>query len=43
MRGERVVAVGVGNRIVASVLRFVPHALLLSAADQRRRRIPGKS
>jgi uncharacterized protein len=43
MRGERVVVAGVCNRIVASVLRLVPHALLLSAADQRRRSIPRKS
>jgi hypothetical protein len=43
MRGERVVVAGIGNRIVASLLRFIPHALLLSPADRRRRSLPRKS
>jgi uncharacterized protein len=43
MRGERVVVAGIGNRIVASLLRFVPHALLLPAADQRGRSVPRRS
>ena len=37
MRGERVVVAGIPNRIVASLLRFMPHGLLLSGADQRGR------
>ena len=37
MRGKRVVIAGAGNKIVAVLLRFVPHALLLRAQDQRRR------
>jgi short-subunit dehydrogenase len=43
MRGERVVVAGTGNRIVASLLRLVPHAVLLSLADQRRWSIRHKS
>jgi short-subunit dehydrogenase len=43
MRGERVVVAGTGNRIVASLLRLVPHAVLLSLADQRRWSIRRKS
>jgi short-subunit dehydrogenase len=43
MRGERVIVAGIGNRIVALLLRFIPHALLLSPADRRRRSLPRKS
>ena len=43
MRGDRVVVAGIGNRIVASLLPLIPHALLLSPADQRRRSLPRKS
>jgi short-subunit dehydrogenase len=43
MRGERVVVAGIPNRIVASLLRFIPHGLLLSAADQRARSVPRRS
>ena len=35
-RGERVVVAGTATGIVASLLRLVPHAVLLSLADQRR-------
>ena len=35
MRGERVVVAGIHNRIVASLLRFVPHGLLLSLISAR--------
>jgi short-subunit dehydrogenase len=37
LRGKRVVIPGAGNKIAALLLRFVPHALLLRALDQRRR------
>ncbi len=43
MRGDRVVVAGMGNRMVASLLRLTPHGLLLSLADQRRRSLPRKS
>jgi hypothetical protein len=43
MRGDRVVVDGIGNRIIASMLRCTPHGLLLSLADQRRRSLPRKS
>jgi short-subunit dehydrogenase len=43
MRGERVVVAGIPNRIVASLLRFMPHGLLLSFADQRPRSVPRRS
>ena len=43
MRGDRVVVAGIGNRIIASMLRLAPHGLLLSLADQRRRSLPRKS
>ena len=43
MRGERVVVAGIPNRIVASLLRFMPHGLLLSFADQRGRSVPRRS
>jgi uncharacterized protein len=43
MRGERVVVAGIPNRIVASLLRFMPHGLLLSLADQRGRSVPRRS
>jgi short-subunit dehydrogenase len=43
MRGERVVVAGIPNRIVASLLRFMPHGLLLSLADQRPRSVPRRS
>ena len=35
MRGKRVVIAGIGNRIAVFLMRFVPHALLLRAVDQR--------
>ena len=35
MRGRRVVVAGAGNRIAVFLMRFVPHALLLAAADRR--------
>jgi uncharacterized protein len=37
MRGKRVVVAGLGNKIAAILLRFVPHALLLRLVDQRKR------
>jgi uncharacterized protein len=37
LRGRRVVVAGFGNRLVTTILRFVPHALLLRLADSRRR------
>src|SRR5262249_24506951 len=43
MRGDRVVVAGIGNPIVASLLPLIPHALLLSPADQRRRSLPRTS
>jgi short-subunit dehydrogenase len=43
IRGERVVVAGIPNRIVASLLRFIPHGLLLSGADQRGRSVPRRS
>jgi len=33
MRGKRVVVAGTGNRIAISLLRFMPHALLLPLLD----------
>jgi uncharacterized protein len=36
MAGQRVVIAGIGNRIVVSLMRLVPHALLLSLVDQTR-------
>jgi len=42
-RGDRVVVAGMGSRVVASMLRFMPHALLLAFGDQRRRSLPRKS
>jgi hypothetical protein len=42
-RGDRVVVAGMGSRVVASMLRFMPHALLLPFGDQRRRSLPRKS
>jgi short-subunit dehydrogenase len=37
MRGRRVVVAGFGNKLAAFIVRFVPHALLLPAADTRDR------
>jgi short-subunit dehydrogenase len=37
MRGRRVVVPGLGNKLAAVVVRFVPHAILLRAADTRPR------
>ena len=37
MAGKRVAVAGTGNRIAASLMRFVPHALLLRLVDQRGR------
>jgi uncharacterized protein len=34
MAGKRVVIAGIGNRIVVSLMRLVPHALLLRLVDQ---------
>jgi uncharacterized protein len=36
MAGKRVVIAGIGNRIVVSLMRLVPHALLLRLMDQAR-------
>ncbi|MGB6285076.1 MAG: SDR family oxidoreductase [Xanthobacteraceae bacterium] len=36
MAGQRVVIAGIGNRIVVSLMRLVPHALLLRLVDQTR-------
>jgi short-subunit dehydrogenase len=41
MRGRRVVVAGTGNRIVVSLMRFVPNALLLRLIDQRPRAARG--
>src|SRR5215831_4635023 len=35
MAGKRVAIAGIGNRLVVSLMRLVPHALLLRLADQR--------
>jgi short-subunit dehydrogenase len=43
MRGDRVVVAGIGNRIVAFLLRLMPHTLVLSLADQGGRSVPRKS
>ena len=40
MAGKRVAVAGTGNRIAASLMRFVPHALLLRLVDQRGRVAP---
>jgi len=40
MAGKRVAVAGMGNRIAASLMRFVPHALLLRLVDQRGRVTP---
>ncbi|HEY4736036.1 MAG TPA: SDR family oxidoreductase [Xanthobacteraceae bacterium] len=37
MAGQRVVIAGIGNRIVVSLMRLVPNALILRLADQRPR------
>jgi len=37
MRGKRVVVAGTGNRIAVALLRFIPHALLLSAMNRHMR------
>jgi len=37
MAGQRVVIAGIGNRVVVSLMRLMPHALLLRLADQRPR------
>ena len=36
MAGQRVVIAGIGNRVAVSLMRLVPHALLLRLADQSR-------
>jgi uncharacterized protein len=41
MRGRRVVIAGLGNRIAVSLMRFVPHALLIRAVDQRTGNVGG--
>jgi uncharacterized protein len=43
MRGQRVVVAGIGNKIVVSMLRFVPNALLLPLLDWGTRRVAGRS
>ncbi len=43
MRGKRVVVAGLGNKIAAFFIRFIPHAFLLAAVDKRmqnRDRVP---
>jgi len=37
MAGQRVIIAGIGNRIVVSLMRLVPNALILRLADQRPR------
>jgi len=37
MAGQRVVIAGIGNRLVVSLMRLIPNALLLRLADQRPR------
>ena len=37
MAGKRVAIAGIGNRVVVSLMRLVPHALLLRLGDQRPR------
>ena len=37
MAGQRVVIAGIGNRIVVSLMRLVPNAMILRLADQRPR------
>ena len=39
MRGKRVVVAGTGNRIMVSLLRFIPHALLLPIVERRTRHL----
>ncbi len=41
MRGRRVVIAGLGNKIAVSLMRFMPHALLIRAVDQRTRNVGG--
>jgi uncharacterized protein len=41
MAGQRVVIAGIGNRLAVSLMRLVPHALLLRLADQRPRSARG--
>jgi uncharacterized protein len=42
MRGRRVVIAGAGNNLAVALMRFLPHALLLRAVDQRTRHAVGK-
>ena len=37
MRGKRMVVAGTGNRLVVTLMRFVPHGLLLRMVEQRMR------
>ena len=37
MRGERVVVAGIGNKVVAALLRFLPRRLVLAATAHSRR------
>jgi uncharacterized protein len=41
MRGRRVAIAGLGNRIAVSLMRFVPHALLIRAVDRRTGNVGG--
>jgi short-subunit dehydrogenase len=41
MADQRVVIAGIGNRIVVSLMRLVPNALILRLADQRPRSVRG--
>jgi uncharacterized protein len=43
MRGQRVVVAGIGNKIVVSMLQFVPNALLLPLLDWGTRRVARRS
>lgn len=44
MRGKRVVIPGWGNKLVAAIVRAVPHGLIMAAADAgQRRRAPGSA
>jgi hypothetical protein len=42
MAGKRVAVAGLGNRIAASLMHFVPNGLLLRLVDQRERVAPAE-
>jgi hypothetical protein len=43
MRGKRVVVAGVGNRVLASLLRLIPNRMLLPVTDLSVRRLASDS